>query len=57
MARIKHTHLVTRDHYDDLQLAIKELGELWILDRINQGLAYNRKRSEEMREKRAKEKK
>lgn len=52
MARMKNTRLVTRDHYDDLDLAVKELGTLWILDRINAGLAYNRMRKQEMHDKR-----
>ena len=42
-----------RDYYDDIDLAIKELGTLWVLDRINTGLAYTKKRREEMRDKRA----
>jgi hypothetical protein len=50
MARTKASRLVTRDVYDNIGLAIKELGTLWVLDRINSGLAYNRKRKEEMRE-------
>jgi hypothetical protein len=53
MARTKGSRLVTRDVYDDIGLAIKELGTLWVLDRINSGLAYNRKRKEEMRAARA----
>ena len=32
--------------------AVKELGTLWVLDRINSGLAYNKKRMTDMRERR-----
>lgn len=49
--RIKHIHLA-REHYDDLDVAIKELGSLWILDRINAGLTYGKKRAKEMHDKR-----
>lgn len=44
--------LNARQEYDDVELAVKELGSLWVLDRINSGLAYTKKRREEMREKR-----
>jgi hypothetical protein len=52
MARTKFTHLA-REKYDDIEVAIKELGTLWVLDAVNRNLALNRRRKEEMREKRA----
>jgi hypothetical protein len=54
MARIKNVHLA-REVYDDVDTAVKELGTLWVLDRINSGLTYSKKRAQDMREKRAKE--
>lgn len=41
--------LNARDHYDDLDLAIKELGTLWVLDRINTGLSYAKEKREKVR--------
>jgi len=55
MARIKNAHLA-RAYYDDVDTAIKELGTLWVLDRINSGLTYSKKRMQDMREKRCERK-
>lgn len=55
MARTKFTHL-SRDKYDDVETAIRELGTLWVLDAVNRNLALNVRRKAEMQEKRAKEK-
>lgn len=55
MARIKNVHLA-RDVYNDVDTAVRELGTLWVLDRINGGLTYSKKRAQDMREKRAESK-